>query len=478
MNNICEYLYAQVNKNPNKIFCVDNISKYTYKQAFDIALNIAFSLTQKNIKNQPILLKAERDNKTLLCILGIVLSNNYYLPISQDIDSNSLNLSYVNYQIVKNDLEQISSIYALFYDDLINTTFPKNFYSYLMQSFNQDNFLYAIYTSGSTGKPKAVLKTHDNMISFVNNFLSTFVFKEELNIANQTPLFFDASMKDVYLTMAVGGTLYFPEKTLFSMPTKLIEYLNDNKINYLCWVPSALTIIAKLNTFEYIVPKYLKYVFFVGEAFQPKYLNVWLKFLPDTKFINLYGSTEIAGVCLYHTIKSQVPEDKSIPLGKAIMNNNIFLKDSEICVESSQVAYGYLNSECADKETFLYINGKKVLRTGDYAEIDKDNNFVFLSRKDFQIKHLGYRINLQEIENEISQLPYIDSNCVLYDEQKDMIVCYYTSLNKKDNLVKDIMLALKSRLSQYKMPNRFVFLSQMPLNKNGKVDRQILKEML
>lgn len=475
MRNIVEFL---LNNNSDNLLCVDDDTTYTYAEAIKISKKIACALNKLGIINKPIMLKADRNNKTLLTILAIILSNNYYVPVNPSFSDEKIQYiiesSNIDYEICFDDSS--SYVKHLSFDELIKEEIDENIINKLISEFNENNNIYTIYTSGSTGKPKGVLKTQKNVISFINNFINTFNFNEKLNIANQAPLFFDASMKDVYLAIATGSTLYFPNKTLFAMPSKLIEYLNNNKINYICWVPSALTIIVRLNTFKYIKPEYLKYVFFVGEVFMPKYLNVWIREVKGVTYANLYGSTELAGVCLYKIIDKELDECKQISLGKPLINNKVYLMDGEITVESDQIATCYLNDEEKNKQVFIENDNNRILKTGDYGYIDENNDIVFATRKDFQIKHMGYRVELQEIEVYLSSLNYISNCAVLFDSNKDKIVAF-VSLNKEmDSIVKTIINDLKNKLPDYMVPNIIKVVDELPLNANGKIDRNKLKE--
>ncbi len=494
MKNIVEFLKKEAEENPNKLFLVDgnmdnksenlqqNVDErsLTFRETFEEALKIAEVLHEQKINQQPIMIKAERKSNTVVAMLGIIMSNNFYVPVNPDYSADKINSiiqsSSIEYELCFNQSD--TNLKHIMFDDCLKKDVSKNLYDLLSQDFSENNSIYTIYTSGSTGKPKGVLKTHKNMIAFVNNFLETFDLKHGKHIANQAPLFFDASMKDLYLSLALGATLFFPNKSLFSVPLKLIEYLNDNKINYIFWVPSALTIIVRLKTLLYATPKFLEYVFFVGEVFLPKYINMWLTQLPEVKYVNLYGSTELAGVCLYKVINKLLPEDKPIPLGKPIKNNNVFLSDGELIVESDQIASCYVNDEEKNQQVFVCDGSKRFLKTGDYAFIDENEDFVFTTRKDFQIKHMGYRIELQEIEIAISSISYITSCVVLFNKDKDSLVCFASVQTQIENPVKNLVVDLKQKLPVYMVPNQYQILQELPLNANGKIDRVKLKELI
>ena len=223
---------------------------------------------------------------------------------------------------------------------------------------------------------------------------------------------------------------------------------------------------------------FLKYVMFVGEVFMPKYLNMWIDALPFVTYCNLYGSTEIAGVCLYKKITEKIPEDKPIPLGKPLANNVVYLDDGEIIVVSDQTAIGYINDPEKNDKVFAIINGKKHLKTGDFAFENEEGDIVFKSRKDFQIKHMGYRIELQEIDLSVARLDYIGNCAVLYSQSADKIIAFVSLSNPLENPAKTIISDLKEMLPAYMVPNKIEVLDELPLNANGKIDRVKLKQMI
>ncbi len=344
-----------------------------------------------------------------------------------------------------------------------------------------------VYTSGSTGKPKGVLKSHGGMISFIKAFSSLYPFTDDTIIGNQAPLFYDAAAKDLYLSLYNAATLELIPTEKFILPVGLINYLNERKINWICWVPSILCLISKLNTFLEVKPIYLKNVFFVGEVFPIKHLKKWLENLPDVKFVNLYGSSEIAGVCLYYEVTGNLDNINVLPMGKAMPNCEITLRDNEkiikdsdtigeIFISSPALALGYYHDEERTSKVFFEENGKRIFESGDLARYDEDGNLCFVSRKDFQIKHMGRRIELGEIEAECDKLSEINRCCCLYDEKREMITLF-CEING-DLTSQEIRSLLKNRLADYMIPSKVKIYEKLPLNANGKINRQELKKSL
>lgn len=482
MKNVFELLFSYYIDKPNDFLLVDSAKEASVKDVFLSSCGIASSLLKKGIDNSPILVFVDRSMKALISFFGIALSHNYYLPLDENIPEEKLKQILEDSQpkaYFSFNGREVGSIPRLDFDSSIKNVLSEEEMNRFLSSSDTNSPLYLMFTSGSTGKPKGVLKSHKNILSFVENFSETFPFLENgQRIMNQTPFFFDASSKDIYLTLKYKGTLYVPDKNSFALPQTTIEYLNKNKITMISWVPSALTLIAKLRTLDFIKPEYLKYVFFVGEVFQPKYLNIWTKALPCTRFFNIYGSTEIAGVSLAYEVCHEMNENEALPTGKPLKNNEVFLDNGEIVISSEQIAIGYINDPEKNKTTFRETSKGKLLYTGDYAYLDKEKNFVFKTRMDYQIKHLGYRIELQEIDTLLTSLEYIDSCCALYDKEKDKIVLFSTLNRAIENPVKQILSDAKKKLQFYMIPNKVVILDKMPLNANGKIDRTKLKSYL
>jgi len=355
------------------------------------------------------------------------------------------------------------------------------------EHLTRDAALYLIYTSGSTGEPKGILKTHGAVLDFIGAYLQTFSFGPEDVLGCQTPFFFDASAKDLFMMLAAGCKMELLSKRLFVIPKKLVEYLNQRGVTVISWVPSALTVVSRLNTFRSVKPATLRRVMFVGEVFQPRQLALWREACPNVEFVNLYGSSEIAGVCCYYRVEGKVSEDSPLPMGKPLPNCKICLLSDgepttapgvlgELYIASKALASCYLGDEEKTRQSFITAEfdgvPRRWFKTGDLARYDEQGNLVFASRGDFQIKHTGHRIELGEIEAAAASLPGVVAACCLYQQEREMICLFCTGAERDSGV---LMGKLRAVLPPYMVPKRYFFLDEMPLTPSGKMDRMALQ---
>lgn len=498
IKNIVDYLERTEAKYADKLAYVDEKRGVTFKELKNDALKVASGLIDKVQIGEPVLVYMEKSVECIEAFLGVAYTGAFYVPID-------IAMPYKRVRLIMDTLgsdlvvarkgdslpeEVMSSCDIIYMDDLLVSNEIRLDEIKLRQRCSIDtNPMYAIFTSGSTGIPKGVLVSHRSVINFTEWWCETFEFSDEEVFANQTPFYFDASVKDIYATLRCGATMYIVPKKLFMLPKKLISFLNENKVNCIDWVPSVLCMIANFNTFEKEKPLFLKKVMFLGEVMPTKQYNIWKKALPGVKFANLYGPTEATGDCTYYKIEREFKDDEPIPIGYACENTEVLLFDEEgklvkdegitgeICVRGCSLALGYYNNPEKTEEAFvlnpLQKNYKERLyKTGDLGKYNEYGEIVFLARKDSQIKHMGHRIELGEIETAIGAAEGINRVACLYEHKTQRIVAVYEGIVEKADLIKDI----KERIPAYMMPNVFNKVDVMPTNLNGKIDRVLLKK--
>lgn len=351
--------------------------------------------------------------------------------------------------------------------------------------------LYVNFTSGSTGVPKGVTVCHRNVIDFIEVFVKTIGIQKSDILGNQAPFDFDVSVKDIYSGLCTGTSVAIIPREYFSNPTVLMDYLSAQRCTVLIWAVSAMCFVSIMNGLQYKTPVSVRLVMFSGEVMPIKQLNKWTKALPFTTFVNLYGPTEITCNCTYEILETREYElDEVLPIGKAFDNEKVFLldetdklvqvpeKEGEICVSGTCVALGYYHDMKKTNEVFVQnpLNDKtyeRIYRTGDLGKYTDNLKLIYTSRKDFQIKHLGHRIELGEIEAQVEQHADITRAICIYDSNKKRILLFYVGNIEGKQLISE----LRDVLPGYMLPNKAFALDAFPMNKNGKVDRNALKEL-
>ncbi len=496
MNPILDRFEQTVQRFPEKIAVSCRSDGYTFEKLKETAARLGARLASFRDAAAPVGVMVSRGCEPIVFFLSVLYSGSFYVPLDPDMPLVRLAkiIRDAGIRIILCTEEQKPILSEAGYDGQALTLADQGTKTAIIPEAAGDTPTYLIYTSGSTGEPKGVLKSQGAIVAFTENYTKRFGLGAEEIIGNQTPFFFDASAKDFYQMLFTGATLDVIPSELFVFPKTLIDYLNEKKITYICWVPTALAGVTQLNTFQEVVPTSLKKVFFVGETFPVKQLRKWMDALPDLTYVNLYGSTETAGVCCFYELP--VPfTGEQVPIGRPLPDCQVFLKNvenghtitepnivGEIYVAGPTLALSYWQDPEKTAATFVSLSlpdGQTVraLKTGDLARYDENGNLCFVSRDDAQIKYTGHRIELGEIEAAAEGLPQIEKCCCLYNEKKQQITLFCTLTAGCTEGRKEIKHALSGMLCDYMMPNKYIILDDLPINANGKVDRMKLKSM-
>lgn len=491
MGSILEYLEESSRHWPDALAVADGKTALTFRQLRETAYGLGLYLKNNGLSDKPVGLYAQRRVAVVAAMLGCAAAGVCYVPLNPDApaEKNQKILRHAGVGLILGfgEGEYNGAAEGCQYIPYDSLTLPAADAPAVTPS--AEDTLYIIYTSGSTGEPKGIRKSHGAVMDFIEAYVRELDFSSEEIIGNQTPFCFDASAKDIYLMLKTGARLEIIPSEKFIFPVTLIEYLNEKAMTFISWVPSALAVVARLRTFRDVLPTTLRRVCFVGEVFPIKDLEVWRAALPDVEFINLYGSSELAGICCLYHIPPEGPLPEALPIGRPLSNTCIYLyrdgalvsDQGEMLVESYALADEYVGAPEKTAQTFieLEINRKtrRLLRTGDWARYDENGNLVFMSRGDNQIKYKGYRIELGEIEAAANALDFIGLACCLYNQEKERITLFCTASDPTLKL-RDLNKALEGRLPDYMLPRRLVVLEEMPLNANGKIDRPYLKTLL
>lgn len=497
--NLLSYLYTTATKHPSKPAFISETSTLTFSELKSKSEIIGSFIANKNIYSEPVLVFMEKSPEEVSALLGVICSGNYYVAIDLetaetrlrhiiDITESKLMICDKHTKAKAESLGFKGEIYN--YDEIITGEIYHELLLNIYQKAKDTDPVYIVFTSGSTGVPKGVMASHRNVIDYIEGLGEILECDENTIFGNQAPLYLDASLKDVYTTLKYGATTYFIPKKLFMSPVKLIEYLNEHKINTICFVASALTIFTKLSAFEYAKPDNLKVIAFGGEVFPLSHFKQWKEACPDAKFINLYGATECTGMSSFYVPEDMKSIENGIPIGKPFPNTDIFLLDEndkkvekgskgEICIGGTGLAIGYYKDVEKTKEKFVNnpLNdgmSKLIYKTGDIGYYGEDGEIYFAGRKDNQIKHRGYRIELEEIEACGNEAPGVERGVCHYDNDKEVIFFFYEGSIEPDK-VKEYF---RNKLAGYMVPGKIVKLAKLPVMAGGKIDRKALTNLI
>lgn len=504
--NILEYFEETVAEKEEKTAVIDDERTITFHELSRGAKSLAVQLRQLCIGEirRPVGVFLPKSIESVVSDLGIIYSGNAYMNLDVKTPMQRIGniLALVEPLCIITDRrygQQFCGIWPeekILYVDVwtqsVDGEAEADLYQNLEQIIDTDP-LCLINTSGSTGTPKSVILNHKSFIDFTEWAIETTQIHENEVIGSLSPIVFDIYSFELCMLMAKSSTLVVIPDTLAAFPAKMLQLMHNREVTYIFWVPTIMVNIANMGLLERIPLPTLKKVWFAGEVFPTKQFNIWRTALPDTRFVNLYGPIEITLDCTYFMADREFPDHEPLPIGRPCRNSDVFLlneqdelakegEEGEICVRGTSLAMGYYNNP--EKTSAAFVQNplnraypELIYRTGDLAVWNERGELMFKGRKDTLVKHSGYRIELGEIEHVvINTLQLVKNGCVVYDHEKKEIVFFYESAEEIP--VSQLRKRIGEVLPKYMIPNRFIFMEELPRNTNGKIDRLKLKESL
>lgn len=361
------------------------------------------------------------------------------------------------------------------------------------QAIDGETIAYIMFTSGSTGVPKGVAVTHQNLLHFISWGRNRFNITNRDNFANLSPMYFDNSVFDFFVGLFSGASLSPIQRELLSKPYELVEYVDARACTVWFSVPSALMYLMTMKAFGTGLLTNLRTIIFGGEGYPKAELKkLYEHFAPQATLINVYGPTECTCICSSHTLE---PEDFENLVGlptlgqlnpnfdyRILDNNDLDAPEGELCLIGPNVAAGYFNDPKRTSTVFQTITDanrfmKRMYRTGDIVR-EMDGRLDFIGRKDNQIKHMGYRIELEEIEQALVRLAPVDQAVVMYHRAQathGKLIAYVACSSEVDE--KKVLDDLGNFIPHYMVPAGVVVMPQLPKNANGKIDRHYFRSL-
>ncbi|MBZ7956389.1 AMP-binding protein [Campylobacter sp. RM10541] len=502
LTHIYNFLEKSVENFSEKIAFVEPFAKegkkeITYKE-FDLYSKKVASEILRTLDNdtlplqKAILIILPKGIDCLISFFGVALSGNFYTLLDEKSPKERIEkvieVLKPKLLITSKELKLDLNLPTLYTENFKSFNIDENLITKAKENHIDTNLLYVLFTSGSTGIPKGVSIAHKSVIDYTFWVCETFHFNENEILANQAPFYFDASVSDIYPNVACGGTLHIIPSHIFVFSIEALQYLEQEKISTIFWVPSVLIYFANEKELKKYPLSFLKKVLYGGEYLPAKFLNIWRKHLPNTLFANLYGPTEATVYCSYFIFDRPFKDDELLPIGKACKNTELLVfdenmnyispkeigKKGELYIRGTSLSLGYYNDKEKTKKAFiqnpLHDNYLDLLyKTGDIVAYNEFEELLCYGRADNQIKYMGHRIELGEIESIINSHDKVRNSACVFKEE---IICFYES---KEEI--DFRIFLKDKLPLYMIPKHFKRIDGFKLNQNGKIDRNYYKEL-
>ncbi|MDB8660730.1 D-alanine--poly(phosphoribitol) ligase subunit DltA [Streptococcus anginosus] len=357
-----------------------------------------------------------------------------------------------------------------------------------------DNY-YIIFTSGTTGKPKGVQISHGNLLSFTNWMITDkeFATPARPQMLAQPPYSFDLSVMYWAPTLALGGTLFAVPSAITQDFKQLFETILNLPIAIWTSTPSFADMAMLSEDFNAEKMPGITHFYFDGEELTVKTAQKLRNRFPNARIINAYGPTEatvaLSAVAITDDMLTNM---KRLPIGYTKADSPTFVIDEdgnklpngeqgEIIVSGPAVSKGYMNNPEKTAEAFFEFEGLPAYHTGDVGTMTDEGLLLYGGRMDFQIKFNGFRIELEDVSQNLNKSKYIDSAVAVPRYNKDHkvqnLLAYVIlkdgikeQFEREIDITKAIKEDLQDIMMSYMMPSKFLYRDSLPLTPNGKID--------
>lgn len=490
-----QLFYNKTQMHSDKIAVEDDERILTYKDLWNESVKVSKYLLDNDFNQGDILpIIMDRSSRFLSSMIGTFNIRGAYVPIDPYYPIGRINniLNQINCKVVLSErkfsdiFSQVDSdIKVIYYEDLPTSVglFDSEILQFIKEGKPRD-LSYIIFTSGSTGPPKGAMVEQKGMVNHLYSKIEDLGLAEDKIIQNASQSF-DISVWQNLVSLLTGGSVYITNQEVSTNPIDLFQYQADKEINILEVVPSFLR--AALDMDISINTKALKYLLVTGEVLPVNLSNRFYRKFPNVKLVNAYGPTECSDDVTHYFVPVNQSENLiSVPIGKKIINTNIYILDKhlnlvpdgvpgELYISGEGVGRGYYNNPKLTAINFIpnpYSDRRasRLYKTGDLCRHVGNGVYQFINRKDRQVKVRGFRIELGEIEQAIMQMEEVN-DCVVWtyeQESHTRLVAYYLSKEEVD--IDYFKANLSDKIPGYMIPSNFMKIDMIPLSLNGKID--------
>ena len=444
-------------KYKNNIAYTAGGKSFTYCELFEKAKEISSEILKE--KAASAIIFGSRNFETMAAIIACVLSKTAYIPVDMNLPESRKE------KIVKNSGASL----------IIDCSEEKISLKKIKEETSENENAYVIFTSGSTGEPKGVPVSYENLDNFIEwiTKLSPLNEFEHVVVLNHASFSFDLSTAAIYYSLFGGHNLVQVENTADF--EKMFSEIKENKVNVIVATPTFLRLCLLNKDFSEENYPFIKCIYFCGEMLQKSLVKEIFKRFPKMKIINAYGPTEAASAVSAIKITEEILEkEELLPDGKiSSAATEITVENGEIVLKGKSVSKGYLSGETGG---FYKENGKNCFKTGDMGFIENGKLYC-KGRFDSQIKYKGYRIELSEIEANISSVSGTENCAVIVKRNPEGEVRLIKAFVSGNVSEEEIRKKLSENLPEYMIPKSIKKLAFITFNKNGKIDRKELEKL-
>lgn len=501
------YLHSSFRDHPDRVALFDGQRRITYAQLGSLAARLGNLLIDRGVApGDHVLLCLDRGASSVVAMMGTLEAGATYVPVDAK-------APVARWRAVAGDCRPA----AVIVDDRTEAGVGEALGDVLRGApllhigrldggddtppeplAREDDSAYVLYTSGSTGQPKGVMISHRNIRAYIDWAVDCFGITADDVVLSTAPFHFDMSVFDVYCALAAGAQLCVATDGLLLFPPKLMEFMEGEGVTVWKGVSSLLMYLARANVLTPDRLPTLRHVLFGGETLPTEYLMRWMEVYPDRTYTNAFGPTEATGISLFHVMPAR-PADagERIPIGTPCPGTEAHLLDDdlravepgevgELCLGGPCLSQGYLGDETKTRRAFVadwtdgVVSPRRIYRTGDLAWRRDDGVYEFAGRKDRQVKVMGYRVELAEVEHAIRSVDAVqDAAVVLTRDPRtgiDELVAVYEASAELE--ARTLIAGLKDRLPPYMVPRRALRVRGLPRGDRGKVDQPAVRALV